>query len=433
MSQFDFGTINPDTKSGSGLASDLNSWRDALHSMHRGSTRPTYAVQGMMWIDDTANPWLIKMYSGTADTVLASFNPTTGVFGGSANGLATLGSDGKVPSGQLPAIASPYGFFKADFASVAFIKTAATTISVKAGTSVLVNATTVSWSSNTAITMPSHTIGTDYYIYACADGSIRADANATNPTGYDTSNSRKIGGYHYGRVRNTLTVTDVATEIVPHSLWDLTYRPKCSPAGMIDVWGNSSEWLDIYQPSVGDAIVLTNGVVTAGTAVSKYNALPLTGTEGLNGYNLIELAARSGKRLAGLNLWLAGAHGSPQGNDGDNLNAWSMTTNTGRTTTGQVARAVSLVGACDCVGNVWEWVDEWSNDYSTAIAANWYNPMTGQNVGQQYLYNSTGLRMYLAGGYWAYGVIAGSRALNVSNYPWYVGTAVGSRFACDGL
>lgn len=83
MSQFDFGTINPDLKSGSGLASDLNSWRDALHSLHRGSTRPTYAVQGMRWIDDSATPWLIKMYNGASlgtDTVIGSYDQTTGAY-----------------------------------------------------------------------------------------------------------------------------------------------------------------------------------------------------------------------------------------------------------------------------------------------------------------------------------------------------------------
>ena len=435
MSQHDFGSINPDLKSGSALASDLNSWRDALHSMHRGNTRPTYAVPGMLWIDDTATPWLVKMYSGTADTTVATYNATTGVFTGVANGLASLGSDGKVPSGQLPAILSPYAFFKSDAASVAFTKTGAGTISIKAGTFVLVGDTntTVSFSTATAVTMPTHAIGTDYYIYACTDGTVRAAANASAPTGYTTANSRKIGGYHYGRVRNTLTVTDVATEIVPRSLWDLTYRPKCNPAGMVDVHGNGSLWADIYLAAVDSAITLTSGVVTAGTCKSIYSGTPLSGTEGLHGYNFIELAKNSGKRLLSHSEWLAVAHGSPQGNDGDNLNAWSATTNSAITGTGQVARAVSFCGACDCAGNLWEWLDEWSNDYSVAVAANWYNTMSGQNVGQQYLYNSTGLRMYLAGGSWTRGVIAGSRALHVTTFPWIVNTTHGSRFACDGL
>lgn len=354
----------------------------------------------------------------------------------SGTNIKTLNGSSVLGSGDLVVgHANPYAFFKSDATSAAFTKTGAGTLSIKAGTFCLVGDanTMISWATATAITMPTHTIGTDYYIYACADGTVRADANATAPTGYTTANSRKIGGYHYGRIRNTLTVTDVATEIVPRSLWDLTYRPKCNPAGMVDVHGNGSLWADIYIAAVDSAITLTSGVVTAGTCRSIYNVTPLSGTEGLHGYNFIELAKNSGKRLLTHSEWLAVAHGSPQGNDGDNLNAWSATTNSARTGTGQVARAVSFCGACDCVGNLWEWLDEWSNDYSTAVAASWYNPMTGQNVGQQYLYNSTGLRQYLAGGGWPYGVIAGSRALFAYYYPWVVLPDFGSRFACDGL
>ena len=42
--------------------------------------------------------------------------------------------------------------------------------------------------------------------YACADGTIRADANWSAPTGYTTANSRKIGGFHYGLVAPGTTV-----------------------------------------------------------------------------------------------------------------------------------------------------------------------------------------------------------------------------------
>lgn len=280
MSQFDFGIINPDTKSGSGLASDLNRWRDALHSMHRGNTRPTYAVQGMMWIDDSASPWQVKMYNGSGvgtDTVVGTYDATTGLF--------------KMATAALMDI-SPYAFFKSDTTSVAFAKTAAATLSIKAGTYVLVATSMVSFGTATAVVMPTHTIGTDYYIYACTDGTVRADASSSAPTGYTTANSRKIGGYHYGRIRNTLTVTDVATEIVPRSLWDLTYRPACNPAGMVDVYGTGKLWADIYLAAVDSAITLTSGVVTAGTCKSIYNGTPLSATEGLHGYNFIELAEK---------------------------------------------------------------------------------------------------------------------------------------------
>jgi len=79
MSQYDFGTINASTKSGTALASDLNSWRSALHSLHSGSSRPSYAVSGMMWIDTTSTPWVLKLYDGSGDITLGTVNASTNV------------------------------------------------------------------------------------------------------------------------------------------------------------------------------------------------------------------------------------------------------------------------------------------------------------------------------------------------------------------
>ena len=65
MSQFDLGTIDPNTKDGATLATDLNSWRSALHSSHKGASAPGYAISGMTWVDDSADPiWNIKFYDG---------------------------------------------------------------------------------------------------------------------------------------------------------------------------------------------------------------------------------------------------------------------------------------------------------------------------------------------------------------------------------
>ncbi|MFU0504000.1 hypothetical protein [Pseudaminobacter sp. NGMCC 1.201702] len=66
MTQFDFGTINPTTKSGATLATDLNSFRDAVNSGHKGSAAPSYSVAGMRWIDDSGDPlWIVRVYDGT--------------------------------------------------------------------------------------------------------------------------------------------------------------------------------------------------------------------------------------------------------------------------------------------------------------------------------------------------------------------------------
>jgi len=76
MAQYDFGTINANTKSGTGLASDLNDWRDALHSMHIGSSAPSYIAAGMMWIDNSAAPWVLYVYDGTDNIPVALFDTT---------------------------------------------------------------------------------------------------------------------------------------------------------------------------------------------------------------------------------------------------------------------------------------------------------------------------------------------------------------------
>lgn len=84
MTQFDFGTMDPTTKNGTELASDLNSLRDAIETTHRGPDRPDYAQGGMIWVDDSGDPaWVVKLFNGLVapddlDIELFSVNKTTG-------------------------------------------------------------------------------------------------------------------------------------------------------------------------------------------------------------------------------------------------------------------------------------------------------------------------------------------------------------------
>lgn len=80
MTQSNFGTIDPATKSGTALATDLNNWRDAMHSMHSGSTRPSYVVAGMQWLDTAGAKWLVKVYDGADDIVIGIIDPTSNTF-----------------------------------------------------------------------------------------------------------------------------------------------------------------------------------------------------------------------------------------------------------------------------------------------------------------------------------------------------------------
>lgn len=267
------------------------------------------------------------------------------------------------------------------------------------------------------------TVGSDYYVYLCDPGSDADEIyiiskNSTYPSGYNADTSRKIGGFHFGKCRKSLSVSDVYDGIVPASVWTLLWRPACSPEAMVYIGGGT--WLDIY----------INSDDANGGLLSKYNATPITGTEGLNWYIAQERLRRVGKRMPSYGEWCKGAEGSPQGLDASNANGWTATSNTARQLTGYVANATSLLGLRDCAGNVWEWLDELCLE-PTASSWNWYDVVPG--YGQIYMPSNTALHALVAGGVCHFGAHCGARAVRCNNYPWNVLTAVGVRGACDAV
>ena len=300
-------------------------------------------------------------------------------------------------------------------------------------------------------------VGSDYYVYICdsrqdaQDEQYIISLNSTYPSGWNASNSRKIGGFHYGRCRKindnmqpvnssgaifgTGWESAVSNGIVPRSVWTLGHRPKCSPEGMVYLGGGT--WVDIYLNSDDGAQGLK----------SEYNCAPMTGTEGMNWYTFTERLMKSGKRMPDYSEFCAYAFGSPQGLDGANTNAWTATTNTGRGTTGSVVNAVSAVGCVDAVGRVWEWLNDLitraehatNADYHPTAAWGWdkKSPLrdnaTKYDVGNIYQYYAYSLAAPIAGGGWYDGVRAGARAVGCYDYPWTVGTTRGVRGACDSM
>lgn len=58
--------------------SELNSILEALNTNHLGSSRPSSAVAGSIWIDNSVtNTYSIKVYDGTDDLELFSINTST--------------------------------------------------------------------------------------------------------------------------------------------------------------------------------------------------------------------------------------------------------------------------------------------------------------------------------------------------------------------
>ena len=287
------------------------------------------------------------------------------------------------------------------------------------------------------------THGSDYYIYICDPGTNAQDEvyvislNSTFPDGevWDDTNTRKIGGFHYGRVRNTDDYgrpvntsgsvrgsgweSNTRVDILPNSVWTTKHRPKCDPSGMVYL-GNAL-WGDIYISSDDGA----NGLQ------SIYDGTPITGTEGLNWYIAGERARRVGKRLPDYMEFTVAADGSPQGLDASNANGWTATTNKARTAVGKIANAVSSFNICDMAGNVWKWLNELLHDPTGASWA-WYDVLGG-GYGQAYMANSTGLHALVGGGNWNGGVRCGSRAVHCNTCPWNVLTSVGVWCVCDSL
>lgn len=350
----------------------------------------------------------------------------------------------------------PSLFYKADAFTPAFLKTGANTISVKAGSSVIVAGVKVSWAANTAVTMPSLTAGNDYAIYACTDGTIRADISTTNPTGYTTGNSRKIGGFHYGQVASGTTVAsgtfattgngmiwtqgdvDNIAGINQFSIWDLKFRPACAdPRGMVLV--NGRTWIDIYLCSTDTA---TNGTSKAGTNIASGTVLPkipaafggngTTTYPSLNWWVANELARANQKRLMHESEFVDAAFGVTEN---QSIDATAST----YPTTQRNAGYTSKYGVEQASGHHWTWGQD-SNFYSEAASPAWsYKDVngntgaTGAGRGQVYTAGTYGLSRVLLGGSRAPGANSGSRASSWGNFPWNSGWDVGLRAACDHL
>ena len=75
MSQYSYDNIDPLVKDGTGLANDLNFWRNAVESSHSGPTRPAYVRAGMFWVKTGVTPNEYLYYDG-ADDILVGYIDT---------------------------------------------------------------------------------------------------------------------------------------------------------------------------------------------------------------------------------------------------------------------------------------------------------------------------------------------------------------------
>jgi hypothetical protein len=91
-----------------------NDGKKALLNHHKGGSAPSYAEAGIIWLDDAATPWVLKVYDGADWIKLGDINATTNAFftyNGTApprllNDAADTGAANAYAVAPVPAIAA---------------------------------------------------------------------------------------------------------------------------------------------------------------------------------------------------------------------------------------------------------------------------------------------------------------------------------------
>lgn len=323
-----------------------------------------------------------------------------------------------------------YGlFYKTDPTTVAFTKTGAGTVSIKAGTKVDVAGTVVTFVGATAISMPVLTAGTDYAIWVKDDATIQATTNFSSAPG--AGNWRKIGGFHYAPGGNAAAVAggDTTPAINAYSLWDLKFRPACSdPRGMALV--ADSFWSDIYLMGVDH---LTNGTSKYNVTIADGSAPPKIPTKfggngstaysTLNWWESSEVLQSWGKRLPTYDEFAALAYGTTEAiSSGGSDVPTTGVTGTGATNAWN--KFTSRWGVIQATGCLYVWGGEFGGGAAGAAwAAN-----TGGRGSTYQMENAV-----IFGGYWGSTTESGSRCSYWNNSPTGSLYSIGARGVCDHL
>lgn len=454
MAQHDYNIAN---QIGLEFRADLNNALQAIVTENSGPTAPATTFPGMKWRDTSVSPSVLKKrndadtgwtpvltsvgeaISGASTvsdqrTALGLGTAATEDVGTLANNVVQLTVDGKLPAVDGSLLTNLQGvayglFYKADPTSVVFIKTGAGAASIKSGTRVAIGNIIVYFSTDTAITMPSLTAGTDYAIWVKDDSTIQASSNFTSPPG--AGNWRKIGGFHYAPGGNAAAQAggDTTPAINPYSFWDLKFRPACpDPRGMTLV--ADSFWADIYLLGVDH---LTNGTSKYNVGIADGSALTKIPTKfggngtatysSLNWWEANEVLQSWGKRSPTYDEFAALAYGTTEATSSGGSDV-PTTGVSGTGATNAWNKFTSRWGVIQATGCMWIWGGEFGGGAASAA----WTANTGGRGSTYQMENAV-----LFGGDAGSVSTSGSRA----SY-WYYSPAaslgsVGARGVCDHL
>ena len=282
---------------------------------------------------------------------------------------------------------------------------------VSSNTSLDVN-TSGNWIATTYATAANRA-GKDFKIYAIENGGATAPTIQCNLAATAApANSRLIGGFHclcvaVGAIGGHTLTNYVAGDILPASVWDLKWKPRCAnPAGMV-YSAAANIWVDIYLMSgTGGSTLSVNGGTISDTR---------------NWMDFIDDAGAVGKRLLRDREFQLAAAGC---NEGTNITGSADPGTTGGHTDTAGRRMISNIGCEDMAGAMWQWLDEQSFQYDTS-SWSWKNVTGGK--GQLYTAGTYGDVKLLAGGDWDGGAYCGSRSRYAYNSRWITSTQIGGR------
>ncbi|WP_103035768.1 phage major tropism determinant [Castellaniella caeni] len=346
--------------------------------------------------------------------------------------LAAATSEGNAADSELAAktyletLVQPFAFMKADYDTPCLKKTGAQTVSIKAGTVVVVAGVARLFAVDTAVVMPALTAGEDYSVWVKADGTAVAVVDSfAAPAVAPEPGAVRIGGFHHGLVAPGTTVAsgsfstgpitgsggpmawtqadvDKLAGINAFSFWDLAFRCAGEQYGMsYDPW--TRVWVAIYFCNTAPH---ANGISRYNTDIASGTVLPFVvpsfGGNGvlkyaaMNSWTAYELATDHGLRLPTYADFMSAAFGVTEA---QSLGGGAVTVPATLRQPGFTSR----IGLEQATGHQW-----WIGDMSNAVGGSAYS-----GNGRGSWYGSYGMPLF--SGYRGHTSNSGSRCANFDN------------------
>lgn len=433
MSQHDFDITTADANTGVTFRAAVNAALQALASSSSGATAPTTAYPFQFFADSASDILKMRNSANTAwidvcviSTGRPSYVPSSvssaeiGYLGGvtsaiqaqinskqatlvsgtnikTINGSDLLGSGNLVVGSNLSTHIDQSALFSGSKTTLALpdisVMVGGTLVAITAKNVSL--ATSGNWDNATYATAANRN-GKDFYVYALQAGGFILSANSSYPTGYDSNNSRKIGGFHclcvaVGTISGHKLTGYAVGDILPRSVWDRFNRSSARQEGT--VLSSSGVWVDIYLPSVsGTTLVSVNGGTIADGATSP----------AFHCYKFEQWFARQGMKSISQLEFFAASQGA---NQSTNISGSSDPGTTSGHTDTAGRRMISNEGVEDLCGAIWQWTRDQggivtSTTFDIAYDGN-DSGVGGKHVQAPY--------RGVLGGVWGGGVVCGSR------------------------